>query len=56
MIIFTILFMVLGILLFGGILLLSVGGGVLTIFAADIIVCAVLIGLLIRFLWKRRRK
>lgn len=54
MMIFTILFMVLGILIFGALVLLSVGGAFFTILASDVIVCIFIIILIIRFLKKKR--
>lgn len=54
MIITTILVMVIGILIFGGILLLGVGGGLAMILASDLIVAAGIIFLVVR--WIRNRK
>lgn len=54
MILTTILIMIIGMLLFGGIFLLGVGGGLVTILASDLIVAAGIIFLVVR--WIRNRK
>lgn len=54
MILTTILIMIIGMFLFGGILLLGVGGGLVTILASDLIVAAGIIFLVVR--WIRNRK
>ena len=54
MILFMILALMLVTLVVFGILVIGIGGGIFLIVFADVIVCAVLIGLLIRWLMKRK--
>lgn len=54
MVLTIILIMIIGMLLFGGILLLGVGGGLVTILASDLIVAAGIIFLVVR--WIRNKK
>lgn len=55
MILTTILIMIIGMLLFGGILLLGIGGGLVTILASDLIVAAGIIFLVVRWIRNRKR-
>lgn len=54
MILFMILALMLVTLVVFGILVIGIGSGIFLIVFADVIVCAVLIGLLIRWLMKRK--
>ena len=54
MILFTILLIILATLIVFGVLILGVGGGVFTVVFADVIVCVVLIGFLIKLLIKKK--
>lgn len=55
MILTTILIMIIGILIFGGILLLGVGGGLAMILASDLIVAAGIIFLVVRWIKNRKK-
>ena len=56
MILLTILALIMVILIIVGVALASVGGALFFIIFGDIIVCAVIIGLIIRWVIKKKRK
>lgn len=56
MILLTILAIIFVILIVSGVVLLSVGGAAFMVVFADLIVCALFIGWLIKKLFKRKRK
>lgn len=56
MLLFAILFLILLFLVVFVAFIVSVGGAMFTIVFSDVIVCIAIIALIIRFLWKRKRR
>ena len=56
MFLFAILFLILLFLVVFVAFIISVGGAMFTIVFSDVIVCIAIIALIIRFLWKRKRR
>lgn len=56
MFLFAILFLILLFLVVFVAFIVSIGGAMFTIVFSDVIVCIAIIALIIRFLWKRKRR
>lgn len=56
MLIFTILTLILALLLIFTVVTIATVGAAGIIICGDVIVCAVFIGLIIRFLWRKKKK